>query len=86
MNSGRKNFNDMSEVKSSVKNTKGMLSTRYKWLSRPYPYYWVQPTSKTYGYEDYFKRLSCNNSLPGDQVVVVQPVIKLVHILVILVI
>ena len=66
MNSGRQNFNDMSEVKPSVKNTKGMLTTRFKWLSRPYPYYWVQPTSQTYGYEDYLKRLSCNNSLPGD--------------------
>ena len=66
MNSGRQNFNDTSEVKLSVKNTKGMLSTRYKWLNRTYPYFMVQPTAETYGYEDYLKRLSCNNSLPGD--------------------
>jgi len=66
MNSGRQNFNDMSKVKSSVKTTKGMIATRHKWLSRPYPYFWVQPTSQTYGYEDYLKKISCNNSSPGD--------------------
>ena len=66
MNSGRQNFNDTSVVKPSVKTTNGMLATRHKWLNRPFPYYWVQPTGETYGYEDYLKRLSCNNSLPGD--------------------
>lgn len=41
----------------SVKNTKGMLTTKYKWIhGGGYPNYWVQPT-EAQSYTDYVKDL-----------------------------
>jgi len=65
MNSGRQNFNDTSEIKASVKNTKGMIRTKYKWMKRPYPYYMVQPTENYTGYSDYYKQMYRNTGDAG---------------------
>ena len=44
-NSGSCCVNDPDIIKSSVKNTKGMIDTKYKWMSSTYPNWWVQNTS-----------------------------------------
>ena len=44
-NSGSCCSNDSSIVKPSVKNTRGMIDTKYKWMSSTYPNWWVQNTS-----------------------------------------
>lgn len=44
-NSGSCCSNDATIVKNSVKNTSGMISTKYKWLNGTYPNWWVQDTS-----------------------------------------
>lgn len=44
-NSGSCCSNDTNIVKGSVKNTSGMISTKYKWLNGTYPNWWVQDTS-----------------------------------------
>jgi hypothetical protein len=44
-NSGSCCVNDPTIIKSSVKNTHGMIDTKYKWMSGTYPNWWVQDTS-----------------------------------------
>lgn len=41
-NSGSCCTNDPEIIKNSVKNTSGMISTKYKWLNGTYPNWWVQ--------------------------------------------
>lgn len=44
-NSGSCCTNDPSIIKTTVKNTAGMLDEKYKWTKSVYPRYWVQDTS-----------------------------------------
>lgn len=44
-NSGSCCVNDPAIIKNSVKNTDGMIATKYKWLNGAYPNWWVQDTS-----------------------------------------
>lgn len=44
-NSGSCCTNDPSIIKPTVKNTAGMIDTKYKWMSGTYPNWWVQDTS-----------------------------------------
>jgi len=44
-NSGSCCTNDSSIIKTTVKNTAGMLDDKYKWTKSVYPRYWVQDTS-----------------------------------------
>lgn len=52
-------LNDETVVKPSVLGTKGMLSTRYRWLNRPQPYSTVKPdtTNHLNTQDDYITRL-----------------------------
>lgn len=44
-NSGSCCVNDPNVIKPSVKNTRGMIDNKYKWMNGTYPNWWVQDTS-----------------------------------------
>lgn len=52
-----KTTEDISVVKTTVMNTSGMISMKYRWIRRPYPYATVKPNKKITGWP-YFA--SCN--------------------------
>ena len=48
LDSGSCCTNDSSIIKSSSKNTAGMIDTKYKWTKSAYPNYWVQEDDNSY--------------------------------------
>lgn len=71
-NSGSCSNNDPNVIKPSVKNTKGMISSRFKFYKRPYPYSVVQPDDNSYlvseqNQSDYIEKLkSINDCVPKN--------------------
>jgi hypothetical protein len=66
-NSGHCIANDPSILKPTVKTTKGLLATKYKWIKRPYPYSIVQPddnanTNFNASQGLYLRNLEANNN------------------------
>lgn len=55
-NSGSCCANDAEIMKASVKNTAGMIDTRFKWMSGTYPNWWVQETVPNMSQSDHIKK------------------------------